>query len=142
MTQSLLRLLLVQLTIALFAVTTSAWRRNGGTIELYPAERAHPLLDTRISSLRINNAKVNEALQQLLSTAEVKQALLNFGPRLVPIVPRDDYPDISFSLSADHITLRQALNQIAESSGTRFWAFELIGPNRGAVWIRLGAGAR
>src|SRR5690349_9116763 len=112
-----------------------AWRRNGGTIELYPAERTHPLLDTRISSLRINNLKVSEALQQLLSAVEVKQALLNYGLRLVPTVSRDDYRDISFSISADNITLRQALNQIAESSGTRFWAFELIGPNRGAVWI-------
>jgi hypothetical protein len=142
MTQSLSRLLLVQLTIILFAITTSAWRRSGATIELYPAERAHPLLDTRISSLRINNVKVNEALQHLLSSVEVKQALLNFGLRLVPTVPRDDYPDSSFSISADNITLRQALNQLAESSGTRFWAFELIGPNRGAVWIRLGAVAQ
>jgi len=66
--------------------------------------------------------------------------------RTKPVIPtgrkRVDYPDMSFSISADNITLRQALNQIAESSGTKFWVFALIGSNRGSVGIQLGTDAR
>jgi len=67
---------------------------------------------------------------------------LNFGLQLAPTVPRVDYPPVSFSISADNITLREALNQIAESSGIKFWVFELMGPNRDSAWIRLGTDSR
>jgi len=64
--------------------------------------------------------------------------------RTKPVIPtgrkRVDYPDISFSISADNITLRQALNQIAESSGTKFWCLRTVailgsssGPMQGSI---------
>jgi len=114
-----------------------SWRRDGDTVEIYPVQHPHPLLDTRISSLRINNIKLNEALQQVLSSTEVRGALLNSGLRLAPMVRRVDDQDQRFSISADDITLRQALDEIAESSGARFWVFQLIGPNRDSVFIRF-----
>jgi hypothetical protein len=117
------------------------WRRNGGTIELFPLGRSHPLLDTRISALRITDMKVNEALRQLLANAEVKTAALSFGLRLTPIVSPIDN-DTRFSIADEDITLRQALSRIAESSGLKFWTFEVLGPNRDPVWIRVGSDIR
>jgi len=118
------------------AKPTYAWRRNGKTIEIYPVGHANPLLETRISSLRLSNTKLKEALQHLMYSSEINSAIANFGLIHGPIGGADDQSR-SVSLSADNITLRQALNQIAETSGVKFWSFELIGPNRDIVSISL-----
>jgi len=115
------------------------WRRNGNTIEIYPVGRANPLLEARISSVRISNTKLKEALQRLFYSNEVNTAIANFGLRHGPIRGVEDQ-DKRVSVSADDITLRQGLNQIAETSGVRFWAFELIGPNHDIVSLNFGTG--
>src|SRR5262245_10983915 len=66
------------------AKPTYRWRRDGKAIQLYPAERAHPLLDTRITSFRVNNLTATEALTQLLSTVEVQATMLNSRLSLAP----------------------------------------------------------
>jgi len=114
-----------------------AWRRNGKAIELYPAGRTNGLLETRINSLRISNTRLKEALEILLFSTEMNTAIANFGLRHGPVRGVDDQ-NRAVSVSADDITLRQALNQIAETSGIRFWAFELIGPNRDIVSLTFG----
>jgi hypothetical protein len=114
-----------------------AWRRSGNTIEIYPVGRANPLLETRISSVRIGNTKLKEALQRLFYSNEVNTAIANSGLRHGPIRGVEDQ-DKRVSVSADGITLRQGLNQIAETSGVRFWAFELIGPNHDIVSLDFG----
>jgi len=114
------------------------WRRNGNTIEIYPVGRANPLLETRISSVRISNTKLKEALQRLFYSNEVNTAIANFGLRHGPIRGVEDQ-DKRVSVSADEITLRQGLNQIAEISGVRFWAFEFIGPNHDIVSLNFGS---
>ena len=68
---------------------------------------------------------------------EVNNAIANSGLRHGPIRGVEDQ-DKRVSVSANDITLRQGLNQIAETSGVRFWAFELIGPNRDIVSISFG----
>jgi hypothetical protein len=119
------------------AKPTYAWRRNDKTIEIYPAGHVNPLLETRIGSLRLRNTKLKEALQNLLYSTEMNTAIANFGLRHGPIRGVDDQ-QTRVSISADDITLRQALNQIAATSGVRFWAFELIGPNRDIMSIIFG----
>jgi len=115
------------------------WHRNGNTIEIYPVGRANPLLETRIGSVRISNTKLKEALQRLFYSNEVNTAIANSGLRHGPIRGVEDQ-DKRVSVSADDITLRQGLNQIAETSGVRFWAFELIGPNHDIVSLNFGTG--
>jgi len=123
------------------AKPTYAWRRNGNAIELYPAGHTNRLLETRISSLRISNTRLKEALQILLFSTEINTALANFGLLHGPIRGVDDQ-NKAVSVSADDITLRQALNQIAEAGSVRFWAFEMIGPNRDIVSITFGTETR
>jgi len=115
------------------------WRRNGNTIEIYPLGRANSLLETRIDAVRISNTKLKEALQRLFYSNEVNTAIANFGLRHGPIRGVEDQ-DKRISVSAADITLRQGLNQIAETSGVRFWAFELIGPNHDIVSLNFGTG--
>ena len=119
------------------AKPTYAWRRNGNTIEIYPAGRTNQLLETRISSLRLNTIRLKEGLQNLLFSTEVNTAMANLGLRHGPILGVDDQ-NTAVSVSADDIPLRQALNQIAETSGVRFWTFELIGPNHDIVSLNFG----
>ncbi|HEY6244687.1 MAG TPA: hypothetical protein VIX17_12105 [Pyrinomonadaceae bacterium] len=112
------------------------WRRNGNTIEIYPVGHANPLLETRIDSVRVSNTKLKEALQRLFYSNEVNTAIASSGLRHGPIRGVEDH-DERVSVSGAEITLRQDLNQIAETSGVRFWAFELIGPNHDIVSLNF-----
>jgi hypothetical protein len=76
----------------------------------------------------------------LFYSNEVNTAIASSGLRHGPIRGVEDH-DERVSVSGAEITLRQGLNQIAETSGVRFWAFELIGPNHDIVSLNFGTEA-
>ena len=100
------------------------WRENGGYIEVFPVSGGLSLLDTPIRSFQVKEVNRDLAINRLLGLPEVRaQSLtMNLKPR-PPYPPSERTKDekLSFDLSA--VTLRQALNRIAQDSGAKFWVF-------------------
>ena len=113
------------------------WRGVGNAIEVYPTDRPHPLLETRINSFRVNDTTAAEALQQLLALNEVQQALTASNLRIVPAEKVQTDQGNRLSISFEAVTLREALDRIAELSGLKFWVFRITGPQREFVSIKF-----
>ena len=100
------------------------WREIDGSIEVFPAAGSSPLLDTPIRSFRANDVDEEAAINQLLSGSEMQANIralsLNRRP---PDRTSTDQRGKNFSVNLDAVTLRQALNKIANGSGGRFWIF-------------------
>ena len=100
------------------------WRESDGSIEVFPSTGSSPLLDTLIPSFRANNVDEEIAISQLLSgpamQANIRAMSLN---RRAPDRTATNQRGKNFSVKLEAVTLRQALNKIANDSGGRFWIF-------------------
>ena len=100
------------------------WRENDGCIEVLPVNGGLSLLDTPIRSFQVKDVNRDLAINRLLGLPEVRALALSMN-----LKPRPPYPaservkdeKLSFDLSG--VTLRQALNRIADDSGAKFWVF-------------------
>jgi len=100
------------------------WRENDGCIEVLPVNGGLSLLDTPIRSFQVKDVNRDLAINRLLSLPEVQALALsmNLRPR-PPHPPSERAKDEKLSFDLSGVTLRQALNRIAEDSGAKFWVF-------------------
>jgi hemoglobin-like flavoprotein len=98
------------------------WRENDGFIDVFPVKGSSPLLETKISSFRVNDVDQTEAINQLMNSSEVLVGMNEMN------LSRRDFSRASvrgkgekFSMSLEGVTLRRALHKIAKESGGRFW---------------------
>ena len=82
------------------------------------------LLDTPIRSFQVKDVNRDLAVNRLLDFPEVRAVTLstNLKPR-PPYPPSERTKDEKLSFNLSGVTLRQALNRIADDSGAKFWVF-------------------
>jgi len=107
------------------------WRVNEGVVNLSPRYTKNHFLETVIPKLELENVKTpDEALQALLAIPEVdRQATHELGSRVAEGYaygfsvngPAVSERQSSFSLALKDVTVRDALNSIAKSSGGGIW---------------------
>ena len=100
------------------------WRENDGCIEVFPINGGLSLLDTPIRSFQVKDVNRDLAINRLLGLPEVRaQSLsMNLKPR-PPYPPSERTKDEKLSFNLNGVTLRQALNRIAQDSRAKFWVF-------------------
>ena len=100
------------------------WRQTGGFIEVFPLAGSNPLLDTRISSLNVKDLSPLEAFDQLFNLPEVQARMTELNlRRRGPDVSRGKLSSSRFSVSLEGVSLREALNRIAQESHLEIWVF-------------------
>jgi hypothetical protein len=100
------------------------WRQTGGFVDVWPLAGSNPLLETRISSFNVKDVSPSEAFDQLLSLPEVQANITALNLKRRP-------PDISpgklsgsrFSVNLKEVSLREALDKIAQESHIEIWIF-------------------
>lgn len=110
------------------------WVVEDDVINVLPRNQDLAFLDIRIAKVKIENAKtVHEALEQLLASPELQKgvARLNSGSRLYrgglgyfdsSDEDKSENP-LRISISAENITVREALNDIARAHGSAIWSY-------------------
>lgn len=98
------------------------WRESDGFIDVFPVKGSSPLLETKISSFRVQDVDQAEAINQLMGSSEVLVGMSEMN------LSRQDFSRASLrqkgeklSLSLEGVTLRRALHEIAREGGGRFW---------------------
>jgi hypothetical protein len=112
------------------------WREQEGFIEVFPVNVGLSLLDTPIGSFEVKDVNRDLAINRLLGLPEVRAQILsmNLKPRPPsPLSERTRDEKLSFNLNG--VTLRQALNRIAQDSRANFWVFRRY--DDGTFEIRL-----
>ena len=100
------------------------WRQTGGFIEVWPSAGSNPLLDTRISSFNVKDVSPSQAVDQLLNSPEVQGSMTNLNlKRRAPDVSPEKWKGSRFSLSLAGVSLREALDKIAQESHLEMWIF-------------------
>jgi len=113
-----------------------AWREDNGSIDVFPVYRSLDLLDARIQSLQLKDVNRALAINRLFGLPEIQALILSMNLKpLPPNPPSDRIKDEKLSFDLRDVTLRQALNQIAHESSSKFWVFRRY-PN-GAFEIKL-----
>jgi len=108
------------------AITKSApiyqWSDKQDFIEVVPVRGGTALLDTRISSFRVDYADESEAINQLLNLPEVQASMtamrLRYKNTANPLAAGSGK---KMSFAVQDVTIRQVLNKIANENGSRFW---------------------
>ena len=116
------------ITDAMNAIVQSSkkyqWRQTGGFVDVWPLAGSNPLLETRIGSFNVKDVSPSEAFDQLLSLPEVQANITALNLKRRP-------PDISpgklsgsrFSVDLKEVSLREALDKIAQESHIEIWIF-------------------
>jgi hypothetical protein len=100
------------------------WRENGGCIEVFPVSGGLTLLDTPIHSFQVKDVNRDLAINRLLGLPEVRAQSLSLNlKRRPPYPPSERIKDEKLSFDLNGVTLRQALNRIAQDSRAKFWVF-------------------
>lgn len=100
------------------------WRQAGGFVDVWPVAGGNALLETRISSFNVKDLSASEAFDQLLNLPEVQanMAVLNLKRRAPEVAP-EKRSSSRFSVNLEGVSLREALNQIAQQSHLEIWIF-------------------
>lgn len=103
---------------------TYQWRQTGRFVDVWPLAGSNPLLETRITSFNVKDLSTSEAFDQLLNLPEVQANMtaLNLKSR-APDASRGKLSSSRFSVDLEGVTLRDALNKIAQESGIEIWVF-------------------
>ena len=100
------------------------WRQAGGFIEVWPSAGGNPLLDTRINSFKVKDLSPSEAFDQLLNLPEVQGSMANLNlKRQAPEKPPAKLSSSKFSVDLEGVSLREALDRIAQESRLEIWIF-------------------
>ena len=103
-------------------------RQTGEFIDIWPLAGGNPLLETKINSFNVKDLTASEALDQLFNLPEVQYNMtaLNLRRR-APDGARDvsveKLSSSRFSVNLEGVSLREALNRIAEESHLEIWVF-------------------
>ena len=116
------------LTDAMNAIVQSSkmyqWREAGGFVDVWPLAGSNPLLETRISNFNVKDLSASEAFDQLFGLPEVQANMkaLNLTRR-APDASPGKLSSSKFSMNVENVSLRQALNKLAQESGIQIWIF-------------------
>ena len=100
------------------------WRQTGGFVDVWPSAGSNPLLDTRISSFNVKDLSPSEAFDQLLNLPEVQANMTAFNlKRRAPDGSPEKLSSSRFSVNLEGVSLREALNKIAQESRIEIWIF-------------------
>ena len=100
------------------------WRQTGGFVDIWPLAGSNPLLETRISSFNIKNLSPSEAFDQLLNLPEVQANMTALNlKRRAPDGSPGKLSSSRFSVNLEGVSLREALNKIAQESRIEIWIF-------------------
>ena len=115
------------LTDAMNAIVQSSkkyqWRQNGAFIDVWPSAGGNPLLETRINSFNVKDLSVSEALDQLLNLPEVQQNMADLHLKRRAPDAREKLSSSKFSINLEGVSLREALDKIAQESHLAIWIF-------------------
>lgn len=100
------------------------WRQTGAFVDVWPSAGSNPLLDTRISSFNVKDLSPSEAFDQLLSLPEVQATMIGMDMkrRALEVSPKN-LSSSRCSVNLGGVTLREALNKIAQESHIDIWIF-------------------
>ena len=100
------------------------WRQTGGFVDVWPSAGSNPLLETRISSLNVKDLTPSEAFDQLLNLPEVQATMtgMNLKRRALDVSPKN-LSSSRLTVNLRAVTLREALNKIAQESHIDIWIF-------------------
>ncbi len=100
------------------------WRQTGGFIDVWPLAGGNLLLETRINSFNVKDLSPSEAFDQLLNLPEVQANMTTLNlKRRAPDVTPGKLSSSRFSVSLEGVSLREALNKIAQESRIEIWIF-------------------
>lgn len=100
------------------------WRQTGGFVDVWPSAGSNPLLETRIGSFNVKDVSPSEAFDQLLNLPEVQANMTAFNlKRRAPDVSPGKLSSSRFSVNLAEVSLREALNKIAQESRIEIWIF-------------------
>ena len=103
---------------------TFQWRQTGAFVEVWPLAGSNPLLDTRISSFNVKDLSPSDAFDRLFSLPEVQASMTNLNlKRRAPEVSPGKLSSSRLSVALEGVSLREALNKIAEASHMEIWIF-------------------
>lgn len=100
------------------------WRQTDGFVDVWPLAGSNPLLDTRINSFDVKDLSPSEAFDELLNLPEVQANMTALKlKRRAPDVSPAKLRSSRFSVKLEGVTLREALNKIAQQSRIGIWIF-------------------
>lgn len=100
------------------------WRQTGAFIDVWPLAGSNPLLETKINSFNVKDLSPSEAFDRLLNLPEVQESMTALNlKRRAPDVSFEKVSGSRFSVSLERVTLREALNRIAQESRLEVWIF-------------------
>ena len=100
------------------------WRQTGGFVDVWPLAGSNPLLETRISSFNVKDVSPSEAFDRLLNLPEVQANMTTLNlKRQAPDGSLGKLNSPRFSVNLEGVSLREALNKIAQESHIEIWIF-------------------
>lgn len=100
------------------------WRQIGEFVDVWPIAGSNPLLDTTISSFNVKDLSPAEAFDQLFNLPEVQANMTALKlKRRAPDVSPGKLSSSRFSLNLEGVSLREALNKIAQEARLEIWIF-------------------
>ena len=100
------------------------WRQTGGFVDVWPSAGSNPLLETRIGSFKVKDVSPSEAFDQLLNLPEVQANMTALNlKRRAPDVSPGKLSSSRFSVNLEGVSLREALNKMAQESRIEIWIF-------------------
>ena len=100
------------------------WRQIGEFVDVWPLAGGNPLLETRISSFNVKDVSPADAFDQLLNLPEVRANMTALNlKRRAPDVSPGKLTSSRFSVNLEGVSLREALNKIAQESRLEIWIF-------------------
>ena len=100
------------------------WRQTGEVVEVWPTAGTNPLLETRINNFNVKNVSALEAFNRLFTLPEVLANMRELNlQRRAPDESPDKLISSRLSVSLEGVTLREALNKIAQESHIEIWIF-------------------
>ena len=104
--------------------TKYEWQQTGEFVDVWPVTGSNPLLETRISSFNVKDVGASAAFDQLFNLPEVQASMTALKlKRRAPEGASVKLTSSRFSLNLEGVTLRQALNRIAQESRIDIWVF-------------------
>ena len=100
------------------------WREADGFVDFWPLAGSNPLLETRISNFSVKDLSPSQAFDQLFNLPEVQANMkaMNLKQRAPDVSPKK-MSSASFSVNVQGVSLREALNKIAQESDIGIWVF-------------------
>ncbi len=97
------------------------WREVNRRIEFVPVNNGQSLLDTPINALQFKDLGCESAMTRVIDSPEVQAMMLS--QRWSHRSEQTCAADRKVSLNLSAASMRQALSEITENSGGRFWIF-------------------